>query len=349
MKLTKTDWKNGRLDLEVTSPEDLWSLSQVIEPRDTVTARTMRKLKIGADDDKTGSVVKKPVTLTLEVTKVQLEQDSLRLLGTVTRGPEDVPLGTHHTISIEIRTRFTLIKRQWLRFQQERIIESAKEKGPGIIICIHDREEAIIAQSSPENYKILTRLKGQVQKKQIEQASKDFYEEIIKVLTEYDERKKPSHIIIASPGFWREEMVKRLRGTEIAKKVIQATCSSVSVPAINEVLARPETRSALEQDRITKESRAVEELLSAISTESAATYGPKHCQDASSVGAVETLLITDGYLTKKKEEGDFEKTERAFKDTENAKGKILIIASSHDAGKKLDGLGGIGAVLRYKI
>jgi stalled ribosome rescue protein Dom34 len=31
------------------------------------------------------------------------------------------------------------------------------------------------------------------------------------------------------------------------------------------------------------------------------------------------------------------------------KGEIHIISSEFDAGKKLDGLGGIGAILRYKM
>jgi protein pelota len=35
--------------------------------------------------------------------------------------------------------------------------------------------------------------------------------------------------------------------------------------------------------------------------------------------------------------------------TEQNKGSINIISSEHDGGKRLNGLGGIGAVLRYKV
>ena len=34
---------------------------------------------------------------------------------------------------------------------------------------------------------------------------------------------------------------------------------------------------------------------------------------------------------------------------ESMRGTINIISSDNDAGKKLDGLGGIGALLRYKL
>ena len=38
-----------------------------------------------------------------------------------------------------------------------------------------------------------------------------------------------------------------------------------------------------------------------------------------------------------------------LKTTESIKGSVNIISSEHDGGKKLDGLGGIGAILRYKL
>ena len=41
--------------------------------------------------------------------------------------------------------------------------------------------------------------------------------------------------------------------------------------------------------------------------------------------------------------------ENIMKIVDNTKGDILIVSSDHEAGKKLDGLGGIAAILRYKI
>jgi len=38
-----------------------------------------------------------------------------------------------------------------------------------------------------------------------------------------------------------------------------------------------------------------------------------------------------------------------MKNTESMKGTVNIIGSDHDGGKKLDGLGGMGAILRYKL
>ena len=41
--------------------------------------------------------------------------------------------------------------------------------------------------------------------------------------------------------------------------------------------------------------------------------------------------------------------ESIMKTVDSTKGDILIVSSDNEAGKKLDGLGGIAAILRYKI
>ena len=48
-------------------------------------------------------------------------------------------------------------------------------------------------------------------------------------------------------------------------------------------------------------------------------------------------------------EGKFEELDGIIKIVDSSKGDIHIINSKNDAGKKLDGLGGIAAILRYKL
>mgnify|MGYP006438310225 FL=1 len=45
----------------------------------------------------------------------------------------------------------------------------------------------------------------------------------------------------------------------------------------------------------------------------------------------------------------FNQIEYLMRNVEKMQGKIHIISSEHEAGKKLDGLGGVGAILRYNI
>ena len=50
-----------------------------------------------------------------------------------------------------------------------------------------------------------------------------------------------------------------------------------------------------------------------------------------------------------RDEGKFEELDSIMKITDANKADIHIINSKNDAGKKLDGLGGIAAILRYRL
>ena len=45
----------------------------------------------------------------------------------------------------------------------------------------------------------------------------------------------------------------------------------------------------------------------------------------------------------------FEKIDFLMKKVEEMRGKVYLISSEHEGGKKLDGLGGVAGLLRYKL
>ena len=80
-----------------------------------------------------------------------------------------------------------------------------------------------------------------------------------------------------------------------------------------------------------------------------AAYGLKETKNAAIAGAVKTLLITDSFIQKTRTENKYEEIEEIMKTSDSTKSDIAIISSEHEAGKKLDGLGGIAAILRFKL
>jgi protein pelota len=197
---------------------------------------------------------------------------------------------------------------------------------------------------------ILSHIEGEVEKKRTGiKAKTSFYEEIIKLLEQYDERYKLDFIILASPSFWKEELFKVLKNDALRKKIIQATCSSVDERAIDEVLKREEVQTALRQERAAKEMVLVEKILEEISKKGAVVYGVKATEEAASSGAVATLLVTDTLIQKLRQENTFARVDNIMRTVDKQKGAVVIISSEHTGGKKLDGLGGIAALLRYKL
>ncbi|MBL7100412.1 MAG: mRNA surveillance protein pelota [Nanoarchaeota archaeon] len=356
MQVLGSDFKKGFCRLKVDSLDDLWVLSQVIDPKDLVKSRTFRKIKLGKEGDRKSNVVKKPVMLTLEVEKVEFHKysNSLRVAGWVKEGPDDIPLGSHHTIDVEENSVITINKDKWLGFQIEKVKEATSEKVSKVLICVMDRDEACFALMKRYGYEYLSEIKGKVEKKGVEDKSlkeKGFYGQLIVVLEEYVKRYGIEFIIIASPAFWKDDLMKVLKqkNASLASKVTLATCNSFGKNAINEVLKRPEVKSVLKQERVVKETALVEELMVEISKNNLGVYGFDQVKGAAEAGAVKTLLVTDKLIHELREKNEYSKLDSVMRLVDQVKGEIFIISEEHDAGKRLHGLGGIGAVLRYKI
>jgi len=352
MKIIHSDFKKGEAKIKVENLDDLWYLSQIIDKEDIIKGKTERKIKIGSETDRSKRIVKKTVFISVNVEKIEFSQYSnvLRVSGLIVDGPDDVPRGSYHTFNIEENIVFTLIKKPWLQFQIERLKEATNSKTSELLICILDRETAIFAKLEKYGYKLLTKLQGDVQKKaDIKEKKSNFYAEIIKSITEYDKRYNFDNIIMASPGFWKEDLIKNIKDNDLKNKIVPATCSSATETAINEVLKRDEIKGILGKERIAKEVKLVENLLFEISKNNLAVYGFKDSENAAVAGAVEHLLVTDTFIRKTRNNNTYKALEIIMKNTEKSKGKITIISYENEAGKKLDGLGGVGAILRYKI
>ena len=71
--------------------------------------------------------------------------------------------------------------------------------------------------------------------------------------------------------------------------------------------------------------------------------------DAADAHAIKTLLVTDEFIHKHREEGTYTAIDKIMKDVDSSTGDVYVISTEHDAGKKLDGIGGIAAVLRFRL
>ncbi|MBR9691849.1 mRNA surveillance protein pelota [Candidatus Woesearchaeota archaeon] len=350
MKIINQNLKKGEIKVQIDNLDDLWYLSHIIEPGDIIKGQTLRKIKIGDKEQRRTEVVKKKVFVAINAEKTEFKDDTLRVSGKIEQGPDDVPKGSYHTFNFEEGTVAVIVKKEWLKYQLDKLKEAAAFKQPSILICILDREDAIFALSKRQGYIILSSIQGEVQKKEERVVAKgSFYEDIIKSLKEYSSRYKTENIIVASPAFWKEELMNLIKDNSLKQKITMATCSSVGKNAINEILRRPETKEVLKKDRVAKETNLVEDLLTEISKQELGAYGIREVKKAAEAGAVKILLITDSLINKKREQGKYDVLDNAMKTVDATKGEIHIISSEFEGGKKLDGLGGIGAILRYKM
>lgn len=333
--------------MRITDADDLWYLSHLIDQGDFVKGKTTRKVKIG--DSENAKVAKKTLTLKIEAETIELTEDSVRVNGKVKEGSDDVPKDSYHAISLQEGSELTLEKPQWLEYQKKKLKE-ASEKKYSYLICLFDREEVLFALTKKFGYEVLAKIKGDVPKKAKDvEVKKDFQEEIIKALDVYNGRYNLESIILASPAFYKEDLLKKIKIPELKKKIVLAICSDISERSLDEVMRRPELANLLKDSRVREEQLLVEELLREINTKEKAAYGWKEVQEAVNMGAVEKLLLTDRFIKERRDKEEFKEVDDIMKSVDALKGEIHIISSENDPGKKLQGLGGIAAILRYKL
>ncbi|MBW2986177.1 mRNA surveillance protein pelota [Candidatus Woesearchaeota archaeon] len=349
MKIISSHFKKGDAKIKIESLDDLWYLSQIIDAGDIVKGKTLRKIKVGSAEKE---AVRKSVFIVLKVEKVEFSKTTnrLRVLGTIIEGPEDVQKGSYHTFNIEEDTIITLVKEQWPAYQIKQLKDAAQASDIKILICVFDREDAFFALMKRAGHEVLTHIKGDVAKKAVDEPVKaTFYSQIIKQLEEYDKRFKLDKIILASPAFWKEELFKVLKNDDLKKKIVPASCSSADESAITEVLKREEVQKALKEERVSEELSLVEQVLSEISKQGLAAYGLDEVEQAVNSGAVKDLLVTDALIMKLREEEKFARLDDIMKSADKNRAGIHIISVEHAGGKKLEGLGGIAALLRFKL
>jgi len=345
MKIIHQDLKHGEIKIKVDSAQDVWCLSTIIEPGDFVSGMTERKIKLGGSEDKS-KISKRIVHLKIAVEKLDHDH-TLRVSGKIVEAPDDIPKGDYHTFDLSDGTVITIEKEYWTKYVLKKLDEAVNTKIENILIVAFDREEAIFALLKSQGYEILPSMKGDVSKKDdMGERKTNFYQEIYKQLLDYNQKYGFDNIIVASPAFWKEYLLKEIKDEALRKKIVLATCSSIDDGTINEILRRPELKTVLDKDKSTRELKLIEELLGQISKDNA-VYGVREVNEKIASGNVATLLVSENLILRMRREKKYNMLEETMTAAESLSAEIKII-SSEEAMKKLDGLTGIAALLRYK-
>lgn len=350
MEIIKQDFRKGYARVKITDLEDLWHLSQVILPGDLVQGRSVRKVKIDTGSEKTAAA-KKTIIVKIEVEKVSFDKslESLRMNGKVINELEDVPKGSYHSLDVSVGDMIDIEKEEFLDYQIKYLKEANSGKKARILMVVLDREEATFGLIKAHGIEMLSEISGTVEKKYVkERINREFYDDVIKQILDYDKRFNFESILIGSPAFWKDEIFKKLT-SELKKKTILANCNHVGKSGMNELLKRDEAKKALAESRVGMESAIIEKLLLEISKTDKAVYGFSETKEAVLSGAVEVLLISTRFISSHIENKGYKTVNDLMKAVEKSKGIVRIINSDNEPGQKLDGLGGVAGILRYKL
>ena len=342
MRVLKRDLKEGEIRLRVESLDDVWHLHNLVAAGDLVRAITFRREEEKADKLRPERMEKRRLLLGIRVKDVEFHEfsDRLRLTGTIEEGEMD--LGQHHTLNLTVGDDLAIVK-AWKPHELARIQEAVAATNRPLVACLAiDDEEALLAHVLAYGVRELAVIKSGRQGKMFPggRTKEDYFAEVLGKLRTAN---LGEMLLVLGPGFEREDFAAFVadKAPEIAAKVRVYGTSHGGMAGIQEALKGGGGAKALEESRVGVETKAVETLLEEIAKDGKFAYGPE-VEAAAEAGAVETLLITD--LAVRTEAG-----ERVMRLADKSRAKVVVVSTHHDAGKKLKSLGGVGALLRYRL
>jgi len=358
LKILDLKLKKGFAKVVPESLDDLWHLYNIIYPGDEVYARTTREVKVQELYARPKEGRRVPVILGIRVEKVFWDKalNRLRVHGVICDVPEDIGgKGTHHTLNVILDKALTIVKAQWLKHQVDRLERATRVEAPTVTVLSIDDEEfcvAILRQYGVEvKAEKSTRLPGKLEAEKRDEAIKGFFKSTLQALQKaWTSVRSP--IVVLGPGFVKNDFVKYVRekATDIANAIVDVKgVNSAGVAGIQEALRSGVLAKTLRNIRIAEETQLVEEVLARLGRSATdVTYGADEVARATEYGAVERLLVADTML---REASDQERTtlESIMRNVESKGGQVTVISTEHEAGAKLQGLGGVAALLRFAI
>ncbi len=332
--------------VECHSSEDLSFVSTLIQSGDLVSGETDRNIKPREPGQKAFRI---PMRLTLRVNEVSVEEStpSLRVSGVIESGTpvEFVEVRAQHALVFNLFQTIHVQKSQLFQHDILRLREREKEsQKPLYLGVVLDDEEALLVQVSGSGLKELGKINGMRSGKQFKTENKTSV--YFSALAEIIFASPLQTVILAGPGFTREELLSYLRentpkGRE--KQWLSVATADTGQKGIREALSNASITKALGESRVAQEAELMHEVLKQLGKDSGlVAYGLAHVERALRAGAAHTLLLSSGFHSAHPEKAN------ALLEHAGQMGVVShILDEKFEPGQQLAGLSGVAALLRY--
>lgn len=331
--------------------DDIWHLQYIIEPGDRVAGETHRRIQRNDEQMRDTGGQREHLWLSIAVESVEFHRfaNRLRIGGEIVACSREDQIGFHHTINVEIHDEISIQKR--FKTDQLQRLEDAIEatNDPDVAIAtVEDGKAAVytVNQFGPEERTVVTGPSG---KGEYARNRNEFFEELGTVLS----RTAVESIVLAGPGFTKQNAYDYIAEShpELAEHITLVDTSSAGDRGVHEVLQRGALEDIRSARRIANESKYIDELLEHIANNGPATYGIDAVTEAAEYGAIDRLLILDEQLRSERvSSGDWSTDiDSLLRQVEQKGGEVVIVSSEFEPGQRLSNLGGIAALLRYRI
>ncbi len=349
MRVIHRDMKHGAIKLAVETLDDLWHLQHLVAPGDTVTSTTWRREQEAGDKIRPERLEKRQVTLSIRVEEVEFHKHAnrMRILGEIIEGPD---MGKHHSFGFEPGSVLAITK-HWGPEDLQRVRDAAQaSRRPRVLLVALDdtsADLALVRQYGLDDVGTITRPKaGKMYNVESEADEKKFFSRLAEAMMELTSRENIRVAIVAGPGFTKDNFLSFLREKhqEFAPSVRLGDASSGGRAGLYEIVRRGLVEQVSEEDRLSMETALVERVMEEVAKGGPVAYGLEEISRAAGAGAVEKLLVADEMLRSNRAE-----VQRALEEARKTRAEVIVISTEHDAGRQLVALGGMAALLRFRM
>ncbi|KAF8566268.1 hypothetical protein P879_09590 [Paragonimus westermani] len=371
MKVVHRDidkYSAGHITLIAENEEDMWLTYNLVQVGDKLRCSTVRKVQ---NESATGSVQTKQVrtNLTIEVEKIDydIQGSVLHLKGRNVVENQFVKMGAYHTLDLSTDEKFTITKNEWDSVAIMLVEQAADPTQHADLaavmmheglayVCLVTSTTTIVRAKIETN---IPRKRPGLPTSQHEKGMVRFFDQIMQALERHIRFDIVKCVILASPGFVREQFFDYLIQTAVKQdkrvflenksKFVLVHSSSGHKHALKEVLADANILSKLANTKAATEVTALNDFYQMLKVDqSRAFYGYKHVKTAADAFAIDTLLVSDALFRSR----DLEERRRYVALVDSVKedqGTVRIFSSLHVSGEQLNQLSGVAAILRFPI
>lgn len=170
-------------------------------------------------------------------------------------------------------------------------------------------------------------------------------------------------VLLASPGFVAAGFQKYIQSEassttpglkRLLPSIVVVHSASGYLNSLSEVLQSPAVKTLLADTKYARETRLMDDFLAQLRKETnKATYGPREVESAVDQGAVGRgggVLIMSNRLFRSQNVAERKRWVSLVDRVRDVEGgEVRILSSDHESGKRLEGLGGIAALLTFPV
>jgi protein pelota len=356
LRIQEKNLHQGFVKVVPDTQDDLWHLYNVIYKGDEVYAYTSRAIKTDSEASRPKSAERVSAFMGVRVESLEWDKflGKLRVHGIIIHAPDIIPTGAHHTIAVGLNQPVTIVKQSWQKHALDRLERASEAEKPLLIVSIDDEGYAIAeTKQYGIEVKVEERIKlpGKYEADKRQGATGDYFKRVVNSLNQLWSQTHNS-VVIVGVGFIKNDFATYLKdnASEMGKSVVDVkSVNNGGVSGIYEALRSGVLLKAAHRMRVLEETEVMEEAMKRLGKgDNTITYGLADVETATSMGAIEKLILADTLL---RDSGDEQRLriEKIMREVEHRNGGVTVVSTEHEAGAKLLALGGIAALLRFPM